>query len=135
MCSLTVFIPGVISDSFHTWCDLWQFSEILHLHTTLWVHRMKSLCHRFYPWEGNKLLFHQLLTPSLSSVEASVHLRSAYRLCVLNRTISSFTLHNITPLITNSAMGGQIITQLERDNLLSLWSIILMQTCPGWRES
>ena len=44
-----------------------------------------------------------------------------------NCTISPSTLHNNMPLITlatqytihnNSTMGGQIITQLERDNLL-----------------
>ena len=36
-------------------------------------------------------------------------------------------------------VGGQIITNnnttSERDNLLSLWSIIFIQTCHGWRQS
>ena len=45
---------------------------------------------------------------------------------MINSAISSFTLHNIAPLIplathTNSTMGGQIITQLgERLSMISL---------------
>ena len=65
---------------------------------------------------------------------------SSFCLFWYNSAISSFTLQNITPLITLAIQykfydGGQIITQLERDNLSSLWSIILMLTCPSWRES
>ena len=37
--------------------------------------------------------------------------------------------------IQRSLYLTQVITQLERDYLSSLWSIILMLTYPNWRES
>ena len=107
------------------------FSRIIKkLHENIWINYIESETSVMAKGLGS-LVSNSKVRGSIPTPKCQSH----------NSAIPNFTLHNIAPLITLAntiqilQCGGQAITKLERDNLLSLWCFILMRPARGWHES